>query len=66
FDDLLRLLRDALYSAQGEELAQFIRVQYPFAMIDEFQNRCSAISYFLQDLLAPTNHRKWFHYDWRS
>lgn len=38
FDDLLRLLRDALYSAQGEELAQFIRVQYPFAMIDEFQD----------------------------
>ncbi|MGC6408735.1 exodeoxyribonuclease V subunit beta [Bisgaard Taxon 45] len=38
FDDLLRLLREALYSAQGEELAQFIRVQYPFAMIDEFQD----------------------------
>ncbi|WP_101775125.1 exodeoxyribonuclease V subunit beta [Pasteurella oralis] len=38
FDDLLRLLKQALYSVQGEELAQFIRLQYPFAMIDEFQD----------------------------
>ncbi|MGQ0286263.1 exodeoxyribonuclease V subunit beta [Pasteurellaceae bacterium 22721_9_1] len=38
FDDLLRLLRDALMSTQGDELAQRIRSQYPFAMIDEFQD----------------------------
>ncbi|WP_439328388.1 exodeoxyribonuclease V subunit beta [Lonepinella sp. BR2357] len=38
FNDLLRLLRDALLSEQGEELAQRIRQQYPFAMIDEFQD----------------------------
>ncbi|AKD37363.1 exodeoxyribonuclease V subunit beta [Pasteurella multocida subsp. multocida OH4807] len=38
FDDLLRLLKQALYTEQGEELAQFIRLQYPFAMIDEFQD----------------------------
>ncbi|WP_424407814.1 exodeoxyribonuclease V subunit beta [Pasteurella sp. PK-2025] len=38
FDDLLRLLKEALYADQGEELAQFIRLQYPFAMIDEFQD----------------------------
>lgn len=38
FDDLLRLLKQALYSTQGDELAQFIRLQYPFAMIDEFQD----------------------------
>jgi len=38
FDDLLRLLRDALYAEQGNELAHRIRSQYPFAMIDEFQD----------------------------
>ncbi|MDU8923942.1 exodeoxyribonuclease V subunit beta [Pasteurellaceae bacterium LIM206] len=38
FDDLLRLLNEALQSAQGEQLAQLIRHQYPFAMIDEFQD----------------------------
>lgn len=38
FDDLLRLLSDALQSEQGNELAQMIRFQYPFAMIDEFQD----------------------------
>ncbi|WP_439258221.1 exodeoxyribonuclease V subunit beta [Lonepinella sp. BR2271] len=38
FNDLLRLLRDALRGEQGEELAQCIRQQYPFAMIDEFQD----------------------------
>ena len=38
FDDLLRLLCEALQSAQGDELAEMIRFQYPFAMIDEFQD----------------------------
>ncbi|MBN6711243.1 exodeoxyribonuclease V subunit beta [Haemophilus haemoglobinophilus] len=38
FDDLLRLVREALYQPQGQELAQLIRHQYPFAMIDEFQD----------------------------
>lgn len=38
FDDLLRLVKEALYSEQGEVLAQLIRQQYPFAMIDEFQD----------------------------
>ncbi|MGC7589860.1 exodeoxyribonuclease V subunit beta [Bisgaard Taxon 46] len=38
FNDLLRLLQEALYSEKGDELAQFIRLQYPFAMIDEFQD----------------------------
>lgn len=38
FDDLLRLLKNALRSEQGEQLATFIRHQYPFAMIDEFQD----------------------------
>ena len=38
FDDLLRLLEEALYQAQGEELAALIRAQYPVAMIDEFQD----------------------------
>ncbi|MCK3657203.1 hypothetical protein A4G18_00325 [Pasteurellaceae bacterium Pebbles2] len=38
FDDLLRLLRDALLSAQGDDFAQRLRQQYPFAMIDEFQD----------------------------
>ncbi len=38
FDDLLRLLCEALQDAQGDELAEMIRFQYPFAMIDEFQD----------------------------
>lgn len=38
FNDLLRLLNVALHSEQGERLAGFIRQQYPFAMIDEFQD----------------------------
>ena len=38
FDDLLRLLKEALYGEGGEQLAELIRFQYPFAMIDEFQD----------------------------
>ncbi|OOF42876.1 exodeoxyribonuclease V subunit beta [Rodentibacter rarus] len=38
FDDLLRLLYEALQSEQGDQLAEMIRFQYPFAMIDEFQD----------------------------
>ena len=38
FDDLLRLLCKALQGPQGDELAEMIRFQYPFAMIDEFQD----------------------------
>ena len=38
FDDLLRLFCEALQGAQGGELAEMIRFQYPFAMIDEFQD----------------------------
>ncbi|PVX31902.1 DNA helicase/exodeoxyribonuclease V beta subunit [Pasteurella langaaensis DSM 22999] len=38
FNDLLRLLKQALTSESGEQLADLIRHQYPFAMIDEFQD----------------------------
>lgn len=38
FDDLLRLLKEALHGEGGERLAELIRFQYPFAMIDEFQD----------------------------
>ena len=38
FDDLLRLFCEALQGPQGSELAEMIRFQYPFAMIDEFQD----------------------------
>lgn len=38
FHDLLRLLKQALISDGGEQLADLIRHQYPFAMIDEFQD----------------------------
>ena len=37
-DDLLRLLANALRGSHGEALAEHIRRQYPFAMIDEFQD----------------------------
>ncbi len=38
FDDLLRLVREGLCGENGQELAALIRNQYPFAMIDEFQD----------------------------
>ncbi|QIM68481.1 exodeoxyribonuclease V subunit beta [Basfia succiniciproducens] len=39
FDDLLRLLKEAVVSPEhGNELVKLIRYQYPFAMIDEFQD----------------------------
>jgi exodeoxyribonuclease V beta subunit len=37
-DDLLRLLANALRGSHGPALAEHIRRQYPFAMIDEFQD----------------------------
>lgn len=37
-DDLLRLLANALRGSHGVALAEHIRQQYPFAMIDEFQD----------------------------
>jgi len=37
-DDLLRLLANALRGSHGVALADHIRRQYPFAMIDEFQD----------------------------
>ncbi|PJG86465.1 exodeoxyribonuclease V subunit beta [Conservatibacter flavescens] len=38
FDDLLMILYHALLSEQGKMLAELIQKQYPFAMIDEFQD----------------------------
>lgn len=38
FDDLLLLVRSALYAEQGEDFAHLIRNKFPFAMIDEFQD----------------------------
>ena len=38
FNDLLALLNQALQHPQGEKTASLIRHQYPFAMIDEFQD----------------------------
>lgn len=31
-------MKEALYGEGGEQLAELIRFQYPFAMIDEFQD----------------------------
>ena len=38
FDDLLIVLNQALKNTRGKQLASQIRQQYPFAMIDEFQD----------------------------
>ncbi|WP_109079364.1 exodeoxyribonuclease V subunit beta [Aggregatibacter kilianii] len=38
FNDLLRLLKEALYHPNNAEFARLIRYQFPFAMIDEFQD----------------------------
>ena len=35
---MLRLLKEALYHQQNTEFARLIRYQFPFAMIDEFQD----------------------------
>ncbi len=44
YDDLLRNLRDALAGAQGKQLGDRVRQQFPVAMIDEFQDT-DAIQY---------------------
>ncbi len=38
FDDLLTRLDSALQHEGGEQLAEAIRLRYPVAMIDEFQD----------------------------
>nr|WP_314738736.1 exodeoxyribonuclease V subunit beta [uncultured Haemophilus sp.] len=38
FDDLLIMLNQALKGSRGKQLASQIRQQFPFAMIDEFQD----------------------------
>lgn len=38
FDDMLDRLKQALHSARGSALAERIRVQFPLALIDEFQD----------------------------
>ncbi|MFK7898091.1 MAG: exodeoxyribonuclease V subunit beta [Myxococcota bacterium] len=38
FDDLLSALRSALRAGSGDRLADLLRAQYPFALIDEFQD----------------------------
>lgn len=54
FDDLLRLLCEALQSEQGEQLAEMIHFQYPFAMIDEFQDT-DAQQYAIFSKIYPKN-----------
>ena len=57
FDDLLRLLKEALHGEGGEQLAELIRFQYPFAMIDEFQDT-DALQYQIFSKLSQLN-RVW-------
>jgi len=38
FDDMLRMLRDALFAPGGEALAQDLRRRYRVALVDEFQD----------------------------
>lgn len=38
YDDLVRRLRDALAGDHGSALAEKLREQYPFALVDEFQD----------------------------
>lgn len=64
FDDLLRLLCEALQGAQGDELAEMIRFQYPFAMIDEFQDTDSQQYAIFQKFIVIIPKKYWFYYDW--
>ncbi|MBV7387373.1 exodeoxyribonuclease V subunit beta [Pasteurellaceae bacterium TAE3-ERU1] len=50
FGDLLSRLSDALQSSQGAHLAQLIRMQFPFAMVDEFQDTDSQQFQILQKI----------------
>ncbi|MBE2895162.1 exodeoxyribonuclease V subunit beta [Spirabiliibacterium falconis] len=50
FADLLTRLRQALQSVHGERLAQLIRLQFPFAMVDEFQDTDSEQFHILEKL----------------
>jgi len=38
FDDMLSNLRDALMGPQGDALAEFLRIKFPIALVDEFQD----------------------------
>lgn len=38
FDDMLRLLRDALFSPEGAALRDTLRKKYRYALVDEFQD----------------------------
>ncbi|OOF37485.1 exodeoxyribonuclease V subunit beta [Rodentibacter heidelbergensis] len=58
FDDLLRLLYEALHNEQGAQLAEMIRFQYPFAMIDEFQDT-DALQYGIFSKIYQDN--QWNH-----
>lgn len=58
FDDLLSNLADALTGPQGEMLADLIRVQYPQALIDEFQDTDQAQWQIFAAIYQPAQQRQ--------
>lgn len=56
FDDLLLKVKDSLeYEDTGEELAQILREQYPYALVDEFQDTDSVQYSILSSVYRPEN-----------
>lgn len=56
FNDMIVLLEQALRGEQGETLANHIRQQYPFAMIDEFQDTDQTQYAIFSRIFAVENH----------
>lgn len=55
FDDFLIALYQVLQGEKGEALAELIRTQYPFAMIDEFQDTDNLQYQIFAKIYAPNN-----------
>ena len=58
FSDLLLRLRDALHGPRGAELADQLRVAFPVAMIDEFQDTDSVQYSIFRLLYAQSDERR--------
>ncbi|MCH8547577.1 MAG: exodeoxyribonuclease V subunit beta [Balneolaceae bacterium] len=56
FDDLLLKVKDSLENEEtGPELAQILREQYPYALVDEFQDTDSVQYSILSSVYKPEN-----------
>ncbi|MDF1821135.1 MAG: exodeoxyribonuclease V subunit beta [Alcanivoracaceae bacterium] len=59
YDDMLQHLHDALHGSQAEALAGQVRQQYPFALIDEFQDTDPVQYQIFERIYAGTTDTGW-------